>query len=201
MNKKKLAIPLLVMIIVSMACSFGYEGVNFGSDEEIEHIEDLTATAAEQASQLTGPISTLEPTRQPVVRQTSAPEAAQPESAQPEVESAGPKEYSVTAQDFDCVCQVHGNVTRELIIKGDLLEIPNDQGGAHVYEKISENTYRRSWMGYYILVEGEGENATETKVEEERSIVIILTDGGYVMEHYQGTSGSPCCIHTFTQTK
>lgn len=37
------------------------------------------------------------------------------------------------------------------------------------------------------------------KVDEEPNVVIILTDTGYVIEHYQGDSGSACCYHTFTK--
>ena len=107
----------------------------------------------------------------------------------------------MTAQDFDCICQVDGNVQVEFTFKGDQLEVKNASGGVDVYDKIGENRYRRSWMGYYILVSGEGDQKTETQVEEERSVVIILNDNGYVMEHYQGTASSPCCIHTFTNTK
>lgn len=56
-------------------------------------------------------------------------------------------------------------------------------------------------MGYYILMSGEGDQAMETKVEEENITVIILTSNGYVMESYQGSSGSPCCYYTFTVEK
>ena len=69
--------------------------------------------------------------------------------------------------------------------------------GEQVFEKIGENTYKRSWMGYYILVV----DGKDTQVDEERSAVIILTNDGYLMEHYQGSNSSPCCVYTFTQTK
>lgn len=32
--------------MLTMACTIGYEGVAIGSDPDIEHIEDITATAA-----------------------------------------------------------------------------------------------------------------------------------------------------------
>jgi hypothetical protein len=54
-------------------------------------------------------------------------------------------------------------------------------------------------MGYYILVSGEGANKTETKVDELKTVIIILTDTGYILENYSGDSGSPCCIYTFTR--
>lgn len=192
MTKKHRFIPLIVIVVLAMACSFGYEGVNFGSDPDIEKIEDMTATAEGAQSSLPIPVaSTPEPTPPPAVAQLP----------QPESQTAGPKEYSVTAANYDCICQVSGNVTVELTIKGDQLEIPNGQGGVDVYDKIGDNRYKRSWMGYYILTSGEGDQSTETMVEEERSAVVIITGNGYTMEHYQGSTSSPCCIHTFTNTK
>lgn len=175
-----------------MACTISYEGVAIGDDPDINKIEDMTATA--EMSQPSLPIqaeSTPEPDR--------PPKAAQ--EPQTETKNTGPNEYAVTATNFDCTCQVDGNVTVEFNFKGDQLEVKNSGGGVDVYDKIGENTYKRSWMGYYILTSGEGDNKTETKVEEERSTVIIINDKGYVMEHYQGSSASPCCFHTFTQTK
>jgi hypothetical protein len=77
-------------------------------------------------------VSTTEPTYPPVV----------PQSSEAETENAGPKEYLVTATNFDCTCQVNGNVAVEFNFKGDQLEIPNGGGGVDVYEKIGENTYK-----------------------------------------------------------
>jgi hypothetical protein len=192
MNKKNGFIPLIIIILMTMACTIGYEGVSIGSDPDIDKIEDLTATAQHSRPSLPQQTdSTPEPTSQPAVSQ----------SVQADKENAGPNEYSVTAANFDCVCQVDGNVMVEFTFKGDQLEVSNNGGSADVYEKIGENRYKRTWMGYYILSSGEGDNATETKVEEERSVVIILNDNGYVMEHYQGSSSSPCCFHTFVTTK
>lgn len=192
MNKKRVVIALFVILTITMACTISYEGINFGSDPDIEKIEDMTATAEHgQSSPPIVPVSTPEPTAAPVV----------PQPPEPVTNTAGPKEYSVAATNFDCTCQVDGNVTVELTIKGDQLEIPNGQGGVDVYDKIGDNRYKRSWMGYYILSSGEGDQKTETKVDEERSVVIILNDNGYVMEHYQGSASSPCCFHTFTNTK
>lgn len=107
----------------------------------------------------------------------------------------GINEYSVSAQDFSCICQVDGNVNVELRVNGDQLEIIDPDGSVRVYENIGANTYKRSWMGYYIDMTG----GKETKVDEEKSVVIILTNNGYIMEHYSGSESSPCCIHTFTQ--
>jgi len=188
-------------MMVSMACTISYEGINFGSDPDIEKIEDLTATAENAQSLLAMPeISTPEPTKPTQAPQNSQPPAAQ-QNPQPQADTYGPKEYSVSATNFDCTCQVEGNQTVKFIFKDDRLEVPNAAGGTDVYEKIGENRYRRSWMGYYILVSGEGDQQTETRVDEERSAVIIIKDNGYVMEHYQGSSSSPCCFHTFIETK
>ncbi len=195
MNKKKLLLPLFILVMVTLACTISYEGINFGSDEDIEKIEDLTATAesAWNEQQLLG-----------TQKDAVTPEPARPSNSSPVTEGstsmAGSHEYSVNATNFDCICQTNGNVTTEFIFKGDQLEVPNGND-VEVYEKIAENTYKRSWMGYYILVSGEGDQATETKVDEERSVVIIFNDNGYIMEHYQGTSASPCCYYTFTKTK
>lgn len=125
---------------------------------------------------------------------TSLPE--EPLGLDEEAAEVETNEYSVSATNFDCTCQVDGNVTQAISIRGDqlFLGVGDDQ---QVYDKISENKYKRSWMGYYIsVIDGE-----ETKVDEEKSVVITLTDTGYVMEHFSGSSGSPCCFHTFTQIK
>jgi hypothetical protein len=196
MNKKHSILVLVLILMMNLACTISYEGVAIGSDPDIERIEDMTATAeGAYHSPPQAAAVTPEATNQPASLQTpEAPAADEPHSA-------GPREYSVAATNFDCVCQVDGNVTVEFNFKGDQLEVTNAGGGVNVYDKIDENRYRKSWMGYYILSSGEGENATETKVDEERSVVIILKDDGYVMEHYQGDSASPCCFHTFTNTK
>jgi hypothetical protein len=196
MNRRNFIFPIIVILMVTMACTSSYEGVAIGSDPDIEMIEDQTATAENAQRMLPVPeqaLSTPDPAYQPAVPQASKSEA--------ETESTGPAEYSVTATNFDCTCQVDGNVTVEFNFKGDKLEFTNAGGGVDVYDKIGENTYKRSWMGYYILSSGPGADATETRVDEERSVVIILNDNGYVMEHYQGSNSSPCCFHTFTNTK
>jgi hypothetical protein len=121
--------------------------------------------------------------------------AGESQSSEEVANNVGINEYSVSAQDFNCICQVDGNVNVELRVNGDQLEVIDTSGGVQVYDKIGENSYKRSWMGYYIDTTG----GKETKVDEEKSVIIILTPTGYVMEHYQGSEGSPCCIHTFTK--
>jgi hypothetical protein len=190
MTKKNLVIPLCVLILVTLACSIGYVD---NTDPDIGYILDKTATA-ESYSQSSAPVR-VEPTPGPT------PKADVPQSEVTQPKSGEINEYSVSATNFTCTCQVDGNVTSQLTIKGDQLEHKDSGGGVLVYDKIGDNRYRRSWMGYYILESGEGDNKTETKVDEERSVVIILTNDGYVMEHYQGSDSSPCCLHTFTNTK
>lgn len=191
MNRKVIVICLATIWVLIMACSFGYEGVNWGSDPDVEHIEDLTATAA-SADVFTPEVKIIESTPEPEY-QPVAPGGSAAESV-----NAGAHEYSVTATNFGCVCQVDGNVTANFKFNGSQLEFTNPGGGVDMYEKIGDNTYKRSFMGYYILSSGEGAQATETVVEEEKHVIIILNDNGYVMEHYSGEESSPCCYHTFT---
>jgi len=192
MKNKTHAVILLAIFLTPIACTISYEGVNFGSDPEVDFIEDQTATAgAAQSAAAPQAASTPEPAFQPAAPQGSSAEGSQ----------AGTHEYSVAATDFECICQVDGNVTVEFNFKGDQLEIVNPGGATDVYQKIANNTYKRTFMGYYILSSGSGDDVTETKVEEERHTVIILNNNGYVMEHYQGEASSPCCFHTFTKVQ
>ena len=115
---------------------------------------------------------------------------------------AGLHEYSVTESNFDCTCQPTDNLMVDIKFTDNQVEITNGGGGAtQVYEKIGENQYKRTVMGYYILIEGVGDQATETKVEEENHTVISFTTNGYVMESFKGAASSPCCYYTFTLEK
>ena len=195
--QKKIVIPLILLVLfISLACSISMEGINFSDDEQLnrqgtgtaisEFLNELTEEAP--SGEVGGPPPVAEPTA--IVQPTIA---AAPDPEPPTNTTA---EYSVTAQNFDCICQETGMVTQEFKFVGDQLQI-----GDMIFDKIDNNTYKRSWMGYYILVSGEGENKTETQVEESRSSIIILTDTGYIMENYQGESGSPCCINTFIKNE
>ena len=124
-----------------------------------------------------------------------------PQGSNAETANAGSHEYSVAATNFDCICQVDGNTTASFNFLGDQLEFTTPGGAVDVYDKIAENTYKRTFMGYYILSSGTGAQATETIVEEEKHLVLILNGDGYVMEHYSGDAPSPCCYHTFTLVK
>ena len=188
---RRVVIPLIVgVIFVTMACIGGSEspwwGSNYSKEDEdasqsVDVIEEDSASSAPE---------------QPVSRPQPANQSGASQSSQAEINNGGTNEYSVSAQDFNCICQVDGNVNVELRVNGDQLEVVDANGGAQVYEKIGENTFKKSWMGYYILMV----DGVETKVDEERSTVITLNDNGYTMEHYQGSESSPCCIHDFTQT-
>ncbi len=185
---KYVTILLLIVVLLStLACTIYSDGWNLGPDPDLDMIEDQTSTA--EYSNRSVPeqsVSTQAP--------TSLPDGSPDSDA--ETGNVETHEYSVTATDFDCTCQVDGNVTQAIRVEGDQLFL-GGVGDEQVYDKISENKYKRSWMGYYIsVVDGE-----EIRVDEEKSTVITLTDTGYVMEHFSGTSSSPCCFHTFTQIK
>ena len=194
---KNIVLPLvLIILFILLACSIGYEGAVLTNDEELnkQQEEALLFTSIAPSTENEAPLDSAvtaepEPTSPPATPVVSETEAVV-------TFSEGATEYSVTAQNFDCICTETGNVTQQFKIEGDILTL-----GDQTYNKIGNDTYRRSWMGYYILVSGEGDNKTETQVEEERSSVIILTSDGYIMENYQGDSGSPCCINTFTENK
>jgi hypothetical protein len=192
MKKQQLAISLFAILLTSLACTIGYEGVSIGSDPDIEFIEDQTATAASAQTALP---------QQAAATTAAEYQPAVPQSSNAQAVNAGSHEYSVDATDFDCICQVDGNSTASFNFTGNQLEFTNPGGVVDIYDKISENQYQRTFMGYYILVNGEGAQATETVVEEEKRTVIVLKDSGFVMEHYSGSSDSPCCYHTFTMTK
>lgn len=132
------------------------------------------------------------------------PERGQAKPASGNVSSSGSEspyneenEYSVTGTNFGCTCSVDGNtMTLSLDIIGDQLTY-----AGNVYDKIAENTYKRTYMGYYLNVSGEGENKVTTQIDEERHDIIILTEDGFISEHYQGDESSACCYHTFTLQK
>jgi hypothetical protein len=64
-------------------------------------------------------------------------------------------------------------------------------GTVRCMTRTGENSYKRTFMGYYILDSGSGDQVTSTVVEEERSVVIILNPTGYRMEHFQGQPARP----------
>ncbi|MDK2980878.1 MAG: hypothetical protein PWQ55_1225 [Chloroflexota bacterium] len=82
-------------------------------------------------------------------------------------------------------------------------QVAVDFGGGEpqVFEKIGENQYQITRMGYYILREKEGDPSSDIRVDREERTVITFTDTGYVMENYQGEDASPCCYYTMTKVK
>lgn len=185
---------MLISFLVMMACSFGYEGVNFSDDperkdplQELIEKETFEAQMLENSSQPAE--STPEPEDRPVIPQGSG-------NQNPETANAGSHNYSVEATNFNCICQVDGNITATFSFTEDQVDINGE-----LYNKIGENTYKRSWMGYYILDSGSGDQVTSTVVDEEKHVVIIINSSGYRMEHYSGSSDSPCCSYSFTIIK
>ncbi len=197
--KMKFVVPImLITLLITLACSVALEGISIGDPNEpndpISEMfaqETLNAMDIEDAGSAPAD-ATPEPEYQSVIVPGSDMERV----------VAGSHEYAVNATNFECTCQATDNMTVDFNFTGDQVEITNGGGGATmVYDKIGENKYQRSFMGYYILTSGEGDQATETKVEEEQHVLISLTSNGYVMESYKGSASSPCCYYTFTIEK
>ena len=197
--KKKFVVPVvLITLLFTMACGIGLEGISIGDPNEPDDpISEMFAQETAQAMNTeevgSAPAdATPEPEYQAVI----------PSGSDMERVVAGSHEYSVNATNFECTCQATDNMTVDFNFTGDQVEITNGGGGATmVYDKIDDNIYQRSYMGYYILTSGEGDQVTETTVEEEQRVMIILTGNGYVMESYSGSSSSPCCYYTFEIVK
>ena len=194
--KKKFVVPIiLITLLLMLACGVSLDGISFSDDPEpSDPISEMFLQETLDA------LDNKEP--------ESAPADATPESeyqsiiplgSDMEKVVAGSHEYSVSATNFECTCQATDNIAVNFNFTGNQVEITNGGGGATmVYDKIGDNKYQRSFMGYYILTTGEGDQVTETKVEEEQHVLITLTSNGYVMESYKGSSDSPCCYYTFT---
>jgi hypothetical protein len=187
MNRHVVISLLIAILAFSVACSL-FHGEKDESSFQQEIVGMLATKDGSEPATTEVSGSAQEPEYQPGESQRSA--------VKPEMQ--GVKEYSVSAQNFSCICQeVSGYVTRELRVVDDQLEIVGADGSVQRYEKTGENTYKRSWMGYSILVE----DGKRTKVDREESVVVTLTENGYIMEQYSGTEGSACCSHTFTQAE
>jgi hypothetical protein len=195
MKKKFETIAVIVVsFLVMMACSFGYEGVAIGDDPE-DYERDmmrLTIEAMNTESVPQAAAATSEPEYQPA-------NSLGVDSSTLEAGVSGTHDYSVEAANFECTCQVDGDMTVSFNFIGEQLEVTNAGGDGQVYDKTGENRYKRTFMGYYILDSGSGDQVTSTVVEEERHVVILLNPTGYRMEHFQGSASSPCCYHTFTK--
>ena len=196
LNRRVIILTVVAVIMVTMACSLpylNYEG-KFSKErikkEDEEYIAQILAAEAPEIS-----VSSTE--EAPVSIPEPAYQRKESQGSEAVINDGGINEYAVSAQDFTCICSVGGNVSVELRVSGDQLEIIDPGGDAQVFDKIGENTYKRSWMGYYI----DTTDGKETKVDEEKSVIIILTDTGHILEHYKGSESSPCCIYTYTQVK
>jgi hypothetical protein len=197
--KMKFAIPLFLIALLSvLACSISLEGISIGDPpEQPDPFQEMIAQETFEAmlSEEPGSVAaeaTAEPEYRPVQAAGSNMESA----------AAGSHEYSITANNFNCTCQETADMTVDIKFTGSQVEITNGGGGATmVYDKVGENTYQKTEMGYYLLKSGEGDQATETKVEQEDRTVIIFTNSGYVMENYKGEESSPCCTYTFKKEK
>lgn len=194
---KKLPVVLLITVLLfTIACAFGYEGVNWGIDEDVEKAYSLTETASAPGYEpiTSGGIPVNRVDEPEATAEPAAPSGAA--SSALTAPSGDQVEYAVSATNNGCICTVSGNMTLALDIQDDRLFYNLPDGTSHEYLKVSDNRYQRTYMGYYILVDSA--SGEETRVDEERHDVITLTESGFISEHYQGTEGSPCCSHTFT---
>ena len=198
---KRKTIPLIIILLsllTTLACLGSSGRVDETPDpasQSLTILQNLDKQEEEASSYMNNAQSAIAPT----VSEPDLEIPSNPNTSSEEIETTMSKEqdYSVTGTNFGCTCSVDGGtVTTSLEIKGDQLTYADN-----VYNKIDENTYKRSYMGYYIMVSGEGNQKTETKVDEERHDVIIITPDGFISEHYQGSDASPCCYHTFTIQK
>ncbi len=188
-----------------MACSISYHGLAIGDDEKPkDFIEEMHEKATMET--LLGQM-----TEAPQVESTpeSGHQAAAPASA-PAVASAvsdveqsvsGSHEYSAVSSNFTCVCQETENMIVDFEFSESQVAVDFGGGEPQVFEKIGENQYQITRMGYYILREREGDPTSDIKVDREERTVITLTDTGYVMDNYQGEDASPCCTYTMTKVK
>ena len=198
MKKKFVVITIILLtFLVTMACDLGILDTS-GTEEPYSNPYEqpyYQTQIAQETNDGSGSVVTPKSEWQPVIPQGSSG------GQNPETANAGTHEYSVEATNFNCTCQVDGNITPIINFKGDQVDFENGSGTALVYDKIGENTYKRTWMGYYILRNGSGAEATDTNVDEERATVLIFSSTGYIMESYQGTEETPCCYWTNTIVK
>lgn len=193
---KKHVFPILIlMILLTIACGLSTtEGIAWGEEMSYQKTRD-----AQDIESLTSG-NTPEPIEEPAA--TSEP-VDQPGPSSP-AEKSGVTgdlvEYSVTGTNDGCICSVGGNMMISLDVQDDKLFF-NPGGTSHEFRKINENTFKKSYMGYYILVDTTVDPQVETRVDEEQHDIIILTKDGFISEHYQGTESSPCCFHTYTRVE
>jgi len=195
MKKHSIVMISIFIILLTLSCTIYSDGWDITGDPDPEEVareqllKQMEAASTEQARQYPQNSSANENLQEGTVKKVNSPDD--------QTNKAGINEYAVSATNFGCTCTVdNSSMSIELKIEGEQLEY-----AGFVYNKVSENTYKRSYMGYYILESGEGDNKTSTQVDEERHDIIILTENGFISEHYQGDESSPCCYHTFTMHK
>lgn len=168
-NRTVLFAGWLISLLVVLSCSISLDGITFGEDpSDTEKMATQMAIGAipyqeENTAVENEPAGIVEPAR-PII----------PSGGNTIPEDKKTRAYSVEAANYDCICAVDGDVEVEFNFKGNTLEVANDQGGPTIYEKVGENTYFRSFMGYYILRTESG----DTEIEEEKRVVITFTDTG-----------------------
>ena len=197
---KRTIITLTIILIVSLT-SLACIGLGSRPGETPSPAEQsltILENLSEQSEESTDSMNNTQPADPPSPEHESAkPASGDIKSSDTKSSNNEENKYAVSATNFGCTCSIDtSTISIVLDINGDQLTY-----AGNVYDKISENTYKRSYMGYYILQSGEGENITQTQVDEERHDVIIVTKDGFISEHYQGDEGSPCCYHTFSLTK
>ena len=161
----------LVLLAVVMACDITMEGINFSDDPTPEEIErtKMAEFLTEWENQTTE--SGLSSVDGGPVPETAVPTAESDTEAALPQNSTETRTYSVTATNNGCICSVDGNdVERTFVFSDSGLEVFYSPGVPTEYIKTGENTYTRSYMGYYIL---DGE-----EVPEEKKDVITFTEYG-----------------------
>ena len=199
MRRKTITIIIILLVLLTTLACLGSSGAMGETPDPAGQSLTILQNLEKQKEEASSNMNNAQPVVAPTASEPDQENPSNSNSSSEEIESAMSKEqdYSVSGTNFGCTCSVDGGtVTTSLEIKGDQLTYADN-----VYNKIDENTYKRSYMGYYILVSGEGNQKTETKVDEERHDVIIITPDGFISEHYQGSDASPCCYHTFTIQK
>ena len=190
MKRKMVFLIGCVLLAVTLACDITMEGIIFSDDPTPEEIEKTKfaefMTEWENQSADSGSSADGSP-----VAETAVPTAESDEAVVLPQNDLETRTYSVTATNNGCICSVDGNdVERTFVFNDSGLEVFYSPGVPTEYIKTGENTYTRSYMGYYIL--------DGVEVPEEKKDVITFTDTGYTDAHFSGDMGSPCCVHTFT---
>lgn len=205
MGRYSRLLVVCAVFLMAMACSISYHGLSVGDDEKPKdfiqemHEVETVDTLLGQMTEVPNDASTPEPEHQ-AAAPASAPVIV-PASSDVEQSASGPHEYSAVSSNSTCVCQESENMIVDFKFTEGQVAVDFGGGEPQVFEKIGENQYQITRMGYYILREKEGDPSSDIKVDREERTVITFTDTGYVMENYQGEDASPCCYYTMTKVK